>query len=317
MKYNEIPAYKSGIYRINFPNGKIYIGRAKNIKVRIWEHFKKIDNTPCQFALFKYYSSYKDIEIDILEEVSPYNHDLICQLEKKWIAKFQANEREIGYNIAPGGEGGGVGINNPASKIDEEDLKNIIFLLRQQKTNAYIGNLYGLHPDTIGRINNGKSYFNQDLNYPIRIGKGKTEYKEKYNSFTNEQLDEVLYLLDTTELSRQQISSQTGMSTTTITNLNTGKHPYCKLTNLSFPIRKTRRTVFLTEEEVLLIKEELLNPNYSIQDIANHFSCSRDTIGDINQGKRYSSNKEVYPIRKFYPKRGSKKSVSTISGTGE
>lgn len=78
MKYNEIPAYKSGIYRINFPNGKIYIGRAKNIKVRIWEHFKKIDNTPCQFALFKYYSSYKDIEIDILEEVSPYNHDLIC-----------------------------------------------------------------------------------------------------------------------------------------------------------------------------------------------------------------------------------------------
>ena len=107
------------------------------------------------------------------------------------------------------------------------------------------------------------------------------------------------------------------MSTTTITNLNTGKHPHCKLTNLSFPIRKTRRTVFLTEEEVLLIKEELLNPNYSIQDIANHFSCSRDTIGDINQGKRYSSNKEVYPIRKFYPKRGSKKSVSTISGTGE
>lgn len=317
MKYNEIPAQKSGIYRINFPNGKIYIGRAKDIKTRIWQHFSKIDNTPCQSALFKYYVSYKDIEIDILEEISPYDHNLICSLEKKWIAEYSATNREIGYNISPGGEGGGVGTNNPASKITEEDLKNIISLLMQQKTNVYIGNLYGLHPDTIGKINNGKHYFNQEITYPIRKGKGITDYKEKYNSFTNEQLDEVLYLLDTTELSRQQIYTQTGISPSTITNLNTGKHPYCKLINLSFPIRKSRRTTFLNDEEIAAIKIELLNPNYSIQDIANHFNCSRDTIGDINQGKRYSSIGEDYPIRKFYPKRGSKKSVSTISGTGE
>ena len=118
-------------------------------------------------------------------------------------------------------------------------------------------------------------------------------------------------------MSRQEISKKTGISPSTITNLNTGKHPYCKLSNLSFPIRKTRRTVFLSNEEISAIKEELLNPDYSIQDIANHFNCSRDTIGDINQGKRYSSSNEKYPIRNFYPKRGSKKSVSTISGTGE
>ena len=317
MKYNEIPTQKSGIYKINFPNGKIYIGRAKNIKIRIWEHFAKKDNTPCQSALVKYYTSYKDIEIDILQEVFPYDHNLICALEKEWIAKYSATTREIGYNMSSGGEGGGVGVDNPASKINEEDLANIILLLRQQKSNVYIGELYGLHPDTIGKINNGKHYFNQELTYPIRIGKGITEYKEKYNSFTNEQLDEVLYLLDTTELSRQQISVQTGISASTITNLNTGKHPYCKLVNLSFPIRKTRRTVFLNDEEILAIKKELLNPNYSIRDIADHFNCSRDTIGDINQGKRYFSSEENYPIRKFYPKRGSKKSVSTISGTGE
>lgn len=47
MKYDKIPANKSGIYKINFPNGKLYIGRAKNIKHRIWEHYTKIDNTPC------------------------------------------------------------------------------------------------------------------------------------------------------------------------------------------------------------------------------------------------------------------------------
>ena len=65
------------------------------------------------------------------------------------------------------------------------------------------------------------------------------------------------------------------------------------------------------------IKKCLLNPNLSIQDIANHFNCSRDTIGDINQGKRYAKENEKYPIRNFYPNRGSKKSVSTILGTEE
>lgn len=39
MKYQEIPTNLSGIYKINFPNGKIYIGRAKDIKTRIREHY--------------------------------------------------------------------------------------------------------------------------------------------------------------------------------------------------------------------------------------------------------------------------------------
>lgn len=47
------------------------------------------------------------------------------------------------------------------------------------------------------------------------------------------------------------------------------------------------------------------------------YQCSRDTIGDINQGKRYSKDNEDYPIRKFYPHRDSKKPVSTILGSEE
>ena len=57
MIYNDIPKNIIGIYKINFPNGKIYIGRAKNIKTRIWEHFSKKDNTICQSAIYKYYST--------------------------------------------------------------------------------------------------------------------------------------------------------------------------------------------------------------------------------------------------------------------
>ena len=305
MKYQEIPTNLSGIYKINFPNGKIYIGRAKNIKTRIWEHYQKKDNTPCQRALYKYFDSYKDIDIDILETVEEYSYELICSLEIKWIAKFEATNKEKGYNITPGGDGAAIGVYNSASKITEEELNDIILLLKEQKTNVYIGNLYGLHPDTIGKINNGKHYRKEGIEYPIRKNKGIIEYKEKYNSFSKKQLDATLYLLGTTKLTREQISKQTGISTTVITSLNNGRHPYCKLVDLTFPIRKTRSNVKLTSEEITGIKEELLNPNYSIQDIANHFKCDRSTISDINQGKRYSKENEKYPIRDSFHKRKS------------
>jgi DNA invertase Pin-like site-specific DNA recombinase len=81
---------------------------------------------------------------------------------------------------------------------------------------------------------------------------------------------------------------------------------------INFPIRKTRRTIPLTQEEIVKIKKELLNKNFSIKDIAKHFNCSTDTISDINLGKRYNNVNESYPIRTFYPNRGSKKPVSTI-----
>lgn len=317
MKYTEIPANISGIYKINFPNGKIYIGRAKNIKIRIWEHYSKKDNTPCQNALWKYYSCYNEIDIDILEQIVEYDLNTICDLEKRWIKEYGSNNKEIGYNLTSGGDGADCGINNVASKISQEDLDNIVLLLQEKKTNTYIANIYNLHPDTIGKINQGKHYYNNKLKYPIRPECGIIEYKEKYNSFSNEQLDLALFLLSTTNLTRKEIAKQTQISIYTLTNLNIGKHPYCKNVNITFPIRVSKKTVPLTQNEISEIKKCLLNPNLSIQDIANLFNCSRDTIGDINQGKRYNRIGETYPIRNFYPNRGSKKSVSTILGSEE
>lgn len=65
MKYSELSTKISGIYRIDFPNGKVYIGRAINIKRRIWEHYNKIDNTPCQKDLL-------NPELSIIEIADKY-----------------------------------------------------------------------------------------------------------------------------------------------------------------------------------------------------------------------------------------------------
>jgi predicted GIY-YIG superfamily endonuclease len=41
MKITDITTKISGIYKINFPNNKIYIGRSVDIKRRIKEHYIK------------------------------------------------------------------------------------------------------------------------------------------------------------------------------------------------------------------------------------------------------------------------------------
>jgi len=317
MKYTELLPHISGIYQINFPNNKIYIGRSIDIKHRIWEHYSKIDYTLCQSALKKYFNSYEDIDIDILYNQEQYNFKEQCELEKYFINLKHSNNSEYGYNISEGGDGADYGVNNSASKFSQDDINNIISLLEKQYSNVYISNIYNVHPDTIGRINQGKTYYNSSLTYPIRLGQGKQEYTEKHNSFSNEQLEQAIFLLNTTNKSRQEISNITGIGVSTITNINTGKHPYCKNISLSFPLRKTRKSIRLTQEEIQQIKNELLNPNYTLEEIGKHFNCSYDTISDINKGKRYKQNNEKYPIRNFYPNRGSKKSVTTISGTGE
>lgn len=301
MKYSELPNKISGIYKINFPNNKIYIGRAINIKRRIWEHYNKKDNTPCQRALKKYYQNYKDIDVDILEEIE--DESLIYDAEIKWIKHYDSCNKTIGYNVTNGGDGGGYGVHNAYSKFTQEDIDNIFLLLEQQRTNVYISELYNVHPDTIGKINQGKRYFDKNKKYPIRNGQGIIEYKDKFNSFTQEQLDTALYLLANTQKNYAEIQKLTSISKSVLTQLNLGKHPYCRNLTLDFPIRKSRKSIRLTTGEIINIKKDLLNPNLSIVDIANKYKCSRDTIGDINQGYRYFTKEEDYPIRKFYPNR--------------
>lgn len=308
MLYNSIPTQISGIYKINFPNGKIYIGRAINIKRRIAEHYTKADNTTCYKALHKYFSSFYEIDIDVLEQLEEYDHQKICELEKKWIKEYHSFEdKSVGYNESEGGDGADYGINNNASKITQSDLEDIIQLLKDNKTNIEIGEKYNLHPDTIGRINQGKTYFNEKLDYPIRKNDKESGTGVKNaNAFSEEKYSKIVQLLKTTQLTRAEIAKEIGCDLTIISSINNGKHFYCKSINETYPLRQFgRKTKKLSEEDIIGIKKDLLNPELSLIKIGEKYNCSRDTVGDINNGKRYSKEGEKYPIRTFYPKRKS------------
>ena len=99
INVKDIPNKFSCIYKINYPNGKIYIGQTCNLKRRINEHnnFSKAAQ-PCDLAIKKYG---KIIEVEILEEINDLS--IINEKEIYWINKFCSNNRNIGYNLTIGG----------------------------------------------------------------------------------------------------------------------------------------------------------------------------------------------------------------------
>lgn len=89
-----------GIYKIDFPNNKCYIGQSINIKRRMWEHNTPSSNKQaCDLAIKKYFGRVE--KIVILEECLPEELD---EKEKYWIKYFRANEKDFGYNLTEGGQ---------------------------------------------------------------------------------------------------------------------------------------------------------------------------------------------------------------------
>lgn len=96
---NDIPNNYACIYKLNYPNGKIYIGQTCNLKRRMYEH-NNINKArgPCDYAIHKYGQIQ---EVEILEEI--YDLKLLDEREKYWISFYNSNNRDIGYNLTPGG----------------------------------------------------------------------------------------------------------------------------------------------------------------------------------------------------------------------
>lgn len=77
IKTKDLQPNMMGIYKINFPNNKSYIGLSIDIKRRMQEHNSPSENkTPCDKAINKYG---KITEIEILEFVN--DKDLLGEKE--------------------------------------------------------------------------------------------------------------------------------------------------------------------------------------------------------------------------------------------
>ena len=136
-----------GIYKINYDNGKIYIGQALSIWSRANEHNSK-NIQVCDRALKKHSAT-----IEILEIVSDIL--LLDTVENKWINYYNATDKTIGYNILKNGNVSGKrGVENCNAVFNKSQIDEIVDLLIHNTKLSYkdIANLYSVSQDTILNI---------------------------------------------------------------------------------------------------------------------------------------------------------------------
>ena len=96
------------IYKIqNKINGKIYIGQTINsIEKRFGSHIKAANNKKNNSIIYKAIRKYgvQSFEVSVIDEAK--DKETLNEKEKYWIKFYNSMDLAIGYNMAPGGEGG-------------------------------------------------------------------------------------------------------------------------------------------------------------------------------------------------------------------
>lgn len=286
-----------GIYKLNYDNGKIYIGQALSIYSRAIEHNSK-NIQICDQALKNHQASIEILEIvnDILQ---------LDNIESKWINYYNATDKNIGYNILNQGNASGKrGTENCNASFNKEQLNEIVNLLINETKLSYkdIANLYSVDQTTILRISQGYSYFNPNLNYPLRKNNHDTMKKDSIiDYFQNEEellqlKDDLLYRWDL-EI-ENDLAKQYNIPIRIIRSINQG-HLFENIGNYKYPIRNKniRNNQNFTIDDVLNILSDLRNTTKSMSDIGNKYNIHRNTVSKINKGEAYIIKNYDYPAR--------------------
>jgi len=157
-----------GIYCIkNKINGKMYVGKSKNIEMRWKRHLKSSKykkDKGYEYPLYRAIRKYGLINFEflILELTQVLDLDT---LEREYILKFDTM-LPIGYNQVFGNII--QSIITPHTIVEVSDLlENTLF------TNIEIAKMYNICDDSVGLINNGKTWNNPLQKYPLRKPKLK------------------------------------------------------------------------------------------------------------------------------------------------
>lgn len=299
----------AGIYKINYPNGKIYIGQSQNIKKRILEHnqrARKIESNrtlqACDAALRKY--NYEIEEIEILEEIKDLK--IMDERESYWINFYKSSKKDIGYNIVTGRNVSSKrGTEHPNAAFNEEQLKEVIDLLMFKTELSYedIAKKYCVNKDTIYDICTERSYTNPLLNYPLRTNNHDSVKKnEVLDYFSSEEeliklKEDLFFRWDLTI--EEDLVKKYNIPLRVLRDINQGRK-FEAIGNFTYPIRtKNIRNIHnVSIADIQNILKELRTTTKSCTVIGEPYGFHRDTISKINKGLSYPIKNYDYPARK-------------------
>lgn len=287
---------RKDIYVIkNDINSKVYIGQAINVKKRFQAHCKPSaaykDNELVAKAIQKY--GKKHFWYEILE----HNIENFNEREQYWI-KYYNSVRPNGYNILSGGDMPPTykGANHPEARLNDDILQYLITDLKYSNLSyRELSKKYNIAITTIGEINNGRTYVQQNTTYPIRKTPNDCGKLSKTEAL------EIINLLKFTYLSYEEIGKKYNVEARAISRINKGT--YHKNSNENYPIRnyanKSKKPK-LTYEQVTEIINLLVNSNMSISKIAKQYAVGSNIIIGIKSGnnKMYKRAEYAYPLRK-------------------
>lgn len=265
------------VYKItNLINGKIYIGQTNNVKRRYQEHLHdKRKGHPIHLAMKKY--GKENFVCDILYHGENYNEE-----ERRWIAYYETNNKDKGYNITSGGQDSS-GESNPMAKITQAQAQEVIDLLLYTNLSVEeISNETGLSIGLVNHINHGESWANTDYTYPL---------KSFSNKLPEKLVERIIILLKNDSVTIDDIVRETNVPRYTILDINKGKH-YVR-TDITYPIRDVK----LSRDTISKVVDMLSNTEMLYKDIAKELDVSISLVSRINCGTSWRNENLSYPIR--------------------
>jgi group I intron endonuclease len=148
-------------------NLKIYVGQTKNLKGRLSRHkyeaFTKLNKKPLYNSIRKY--GLNNFE---LIEIERHSKEYIDEAEIFWVAYFQSNNLDLGYNLTAGGQLT-TGIHLPKPKIPpmlgrhhSQEAKQKMSEDRIGDKNAFYGKRHSEQSKQLMSENPNRKYFGSD-----------------------------------------------------------------------------------------------------------------------------------------------------------
>ena len=275
----------------NLINGMVYIGQTKQtLEQRDYKHQSQLDdNTYFHRAIKKY--GRENFSLELVEDNIPSNE--LDEKEKYYINYFESfYTTGKGYNLTQGGQWG-----PKTQKLTIKQAEEIKEKIKTtQKTFIEIGNEYNVTQYCISDINRGKSFRDDNTEYPIR--------KISIRSYIDEnKINIILDMLLNTDMTQENIALAVDICPYTVGEINRGKNSWCP-PELNYPLRKpVQKNTFqnkITQKEVQEICYKLCFTNVKIEDISKLYGISKNTVGDISRGLTWKSITQQFkcPIRK-------------------
>ena len=256
------------IYEVlNNLNQKRYIGQTTSPTRRFREHKRLGGSEEKEKILYRAIAKYgvENFSFNIIEgPLKNYN-----EREKYWIKFYNTYVGWMdswGYNMTEGGE------EPPHPKGEDhhyavhswDDIEKIMSLLKNTKTSVLeIAKTFNYSRSAIERINSGKIWHIDDIDYPIR--------KEITSDFKKQRAELIKYDLLNTNLTQKEIGEKYNVGRSTVTAINRGQN--FKDIDIDYPIRKTNQQ-----------SKPILMLDIKTQEILNEFKDAVEAIKYLGYG---------------------------------